>query len=146
MVSKTSSLTARVLGKLVRFIDFRVQESLRGVDVRLVDQEHCTIDHRRRLELIEAGLQKAHEEQHWTRNELDRLMPHVAAQDARIEDLREQFNRAPSADTAEQAESRSLIEEIQRQHAQIRVRLTGIARYEDRLRKLEERESVAAEA
>jgi hypothetical protein len=65
-------------------------------------------------------------------------MPHVAAQDARIEDLREQISLAPSSDTSDQAAARSLIEEIQRQHAQIRVRLAGIARYEDRLRKLED--------
>ncbi|MCU1685445.1 MAG: hypothetical protein JWQ81_6184 [Amycolatopsis sp.] len=135
-----------LLGRLIRFVDFRVTEGQRELDARMSEQEHCTVDHRRRLELIEESLRKADDEQHWTRNELDRLMPHVAAQDARIEDLREQLSLAPSADSAEQAESRSLIEEIQRQHAQIRVRLAGIARYEDRLRKLEDRESASVEA
>jgi chromosome segregation ATPase len=131
-----------LLGRLTRLIDFRVNELRRGLDAqveaRIDEQEHCTVDHRRRLDLIEAGLKDMQGEQRWTRNELDRLMPHVAAQDARIEDLREQISLAPSSDTADQAVARSLVEEIQRQHAQIRVRLAGIARYEDRLRKLED--------
>jgi chromosome segregation ATPase len=142
MASKTSSLRSRLFGKLVRFIDFRVAEGQRGLDARVVEQEHCTADHRRRLDALEADMREVRGDQHWTRSELDRLMPHVAAQDGRIEDLREQISLAPSADSTEQAAARSLIEEIQRQHAQIRVRLAGIARYEDRLRKLEEQANV----
>lgn len=146
MASKTSSLRFRLFGKLVRFVDFRVAEGQRGVEARVLEQEHCTNDHRRRLDALETGLRNVEGDLRWTRSELDRLMPHVAAQDGRIEDLREQLNRAPSADTAEQAAARSLIEEIQRQHAQIRVRLAGIARYEDRLRKLEDQPNVPVDA
>jgi hypothetical protein len=45
----------------------------------------------------------------------------------------------PAGDQPQIDESRSLIDEIRREHSQIRVRLTAVAQYEDRLRKLEDR-------
>ena len=41
------------------------------------------------------------------------------------------------ADDAEQAEARSLVEEVRREHEQIRVRMQIISHYEERLRRLE---------
>ncbi|GAB3503953.1 hypothetical protein [Amycolatopsis cihanbeyliensis] len=135
-------LRERVAKRLARLVDFRIEERLRErvpqLEDRVTEQEHCTADHRRRLDALEAGLEHARGDLRWTRSELDRLMPQVAALEAALETLREKAALTPVADKPELAEARSLIEEIQHQHAQIRVRLTGIARYEDRLRKLEE--------
>ena len=41
------------------------------------------------------------------------------------------------ADDAEQAEARSLVEEVRREHEQVRVRMQIISHYEERLRRLE---------
>ncbi|EHR48678.1 hypothetical protein SacmaDRAFT_0371 [Saccharomonospora marina XMU15] len=134
--------------RLARLVDFRIDERtgkrLASQESRLTEQEHCTVDHRRRLDALEAGLDRLRGDLNWTSSEVKRLIPHVAAQEAQLEDLRVKIAMAPRADEQEVAAARSLIEEVQRQHAQIRVRLTGIAMYEDRLRRLEERASVAA--
>lgn len=139
-----SNLKNRVTDRFARLIDYRIGERVNPLDERVVEQEHCTVDHRRRLDALEAGLEHVRGDLRWIRSELDRMMPHVAAQDARLETLREKLAVVPAADAPEIAESRSLIQEVQRQHAQIRVRLAGLARYEDRLRRLEEQASVGA--
>ena len=132
------------VGRLARVIDFRIDDRTRGLAERVNNLEHATADHRRRLDHAEHGLEQARGDLRWTRAELDRLIPHVAAQEGRLETLRESISLVPNADTPQLAEARTLIEEVQRQHSQIRVRLAGIARYEDRLRKLEDESSVAA--
>ncbi|MEU6641310.1 hypothetical protein ABZ863_02055 [Saccharomonospora sp. NPDC046836] len=158
-VNPLRALRASVAARLVRLIDYRVNERIRGeirgdihrlgaqderADERLTEQEHCTVDHRRRLDALEEGLEKVRGDLRWTTGEVERLIPHVAAQEARLEDLRAKLALAPPAGKPQLVEARSLIEEVQRQHAQIRVRLTGIARYEERLRKLEEQVGVSA--
>ena len=137
-------LRSGVIGRIARLIDFRIDERLRDLNGRVNDLEHATADHRRRLDGAEGGLEHARGDLRWTRAELDRLIPSVAAQEAQLEDLRESLSLPVHADKPELAEARSLIQEIQRQHAQIRVRLAGIARYEDRLRRLEESITVPA--
>ncbi|MEC3975695.1 hypothetical protein [Amycolatopsis sp. H20-H5] len=135
-----TNLTAR----FAKLVDFRVEERVHGFDDRIDELEHATADHRRRLDEAETNLEAARGDLRWTTAQVDRLIPHVAAQEAQLETLRESLALVPPADKPQIAEARSLIEEIQRQHAQIRVRLAGVARYEDRLRRLEdEREPVA---
>ncbi|WP_326567646.1 hypothetical protein VSH64_38360 [Amycolatopsis rhabdoformis] len=127
-----------LFNRIARLIDFRIEERTRDLNHRVNELEHATADHRRRLDAAESSVEHARGDLLWTRAELDRIIPHIAAQEAQLETLRETMVMVPRADTAEIAEARSLIEEIQRQHAQIRVRLAGIARYEDRLRRLED--------
>ncbi|WP_410562383.1 hypothetical protein [Amycolatopsis sp. cmx-4-61] len=131
-------LGRNLIDRLVKVIDFRVEDRTRGLVSRVTELEHATADHRRRLDNAEHGLERAHGDLRWIRAELDRLIPHVAAQEGRLETLRESMSLVPNSDTPQVAEARTLIEEIQRQHAQIRVRLAGISRYEDRLRRLED--------
>ncbi len=128
-----------LIDRIVKVIDFRIEERTRVLASRVNDLEHATADHRRRLDNAEHSLEQARGDLRWTRAELDRLIPHVAAQEGRLESLRESISLVPNADAPQIAEARTLIEEIQRQHAQIRVRLAGISRYEDRLRRLEDR-------
>jgi chromosome segregation ATPase len=130
-------LRQRVVDRVVGFIDFRVKEGLQDHERRIDHQEHCTDDHRRRLDEAEAALREVRDRLHWTANEVERLIPHVSSQESQLEALRQKLTVVPAADEPELTAARSLIEEIQREHAQVRVRLTGIAQYEDRLRKLE---------
>jgi chromosome segregation ATPase len=128
-----------LIDRIVKVVDFRIDDRTRGLAARVNDLEHATADHRRRLDSAERSLEEARGDLRWARAELDRLIPHVAAQEGRLETLRESISLVPNADPPQLAEARTLIEEIQRQHAQIRVRLAGISRYEDRLRRLEDR-------
>ncbi|HEY8372422.1 MAG TPA: hypothetical protein VIL00_06725 [Pseudonocardiaceae bacterium] len=73
----------------------------------------------------------------WTENEVRRMGPHLAAVDERVAMLERPAARS-SGDTAEQTESRSVLEEVRAEHARIRARLTAIARFEERLARLEE--------
>ncbi|WP_199430819.1 hypothetical protein [Qaidamihabitans albus] len=137
--------------RLARLVDFRIDDRVAGhvrrIDEqgeRLAEQQRCTAEHRRRLDELQKRLDKLNQDLHWTAGEVKRLIPAVAAQEGELETLREKIALTPPADKPELAEARSLIEEVQRQHARIRVRLTGIARYEDRLRKLEERAGATA--
>lgn len=145
------AMRSRAADRLARLIDFRIDEKLkecgdvRSLDGRTTELEHCTTDHRRRLDALEAALEHVRGDLRWTSGEVKRIIPHVAAQEDRIETLRAKLAIVPPVeDEKEVAEARSLIEEIQRQHAQIRVRLTGIALYEERLRRLEEQAKVTA--
>ncbi|WP_020663364.1 hypothetical protein [Amycolatopsis benzoatilytica] len=127
--------------RLARIVDHRVEERTRDVirdfETRIDELEHCTVDHRRRLDETESRLETAAGDLRWIRGELDRMIPHVAAQEAQLETLRESIAMTPRSDAGDNLEARSLIEEIQRQHAQIRIRMAGVARYEERLSRLE---------
>ncbi|PXY31865.1 hypothetical protein [Prauserella muralis] len=137
--------------RLARLVDFRIDERIREHVSRLarhadrLDEHGRRLDEqRKRLDSLQKNLETVRGDLLWTTSEVKRLIPHVAAQEAQLEDLRGKLALAPAADQAEVAEARSLIEEVQRQHAQIRVRLTGIARYEERLRRLEEQANSGA--
>ena len=130
---------SRIVDRVVRFVDFRVKEGLQAIERRMDHQEACTDDHRRRLDEAEAALREARDRLHWTANEVERLIPHVSSQESQLEALRQKLTVVPAADEPELTAARSLIDEVKREHAQIRVRLTGIAQYEDRLRQLEDK-------
>lgn len=72
--------------------------------------------------------------------EMKRIAPQLAALERRVEEMRQRLEAAPRVDEpAELAESRSLIEEVRREHAQVRVRLSAVTAYEERLRRIEEK-------
>jgi DNA repair ATPase RecN len=72
--------------------------------------------------------------------EMKRIAPQLAALERRVEEIRQRLEAAPRVDEpAELAESRSLIEEVRREHAQVRVRLSAVTSYEERLRRIEEK-------
>ena len=137
-----------VSDRVKRLIDFRINdriplEQLRHyydkID-RLADEYHHTVgDLRGRLDHLVRRFDEVERLQRWTANELERIVPQVAAQESQLESLREKITAVPAGDQAQLDESRTLIDEIRREHAQVRVRLTAVAQYEDRLRKLEDR-------
>lgn len=90
-----------------------------------------------RLTDLQARLQSVADESFWTANELRRLAPHLAALEARVAKLEERETSIRVADSAEVDQARSLIDEIKAEHERIRVRLSAVARYEERLERLE---------
>ncbi len=131
--------------RLARFVDLRVEDRTRD---RLDGHDTRLADHRRRIAVLEEALGRARDELDRTTGEVQRLLPHVAAQEGRLEDLRDRitWNAGSPTGESEIAEARMLVEAIRRQHAQVRVRLSGIAMYEERLRRLEDDRDAAAHA
>jgi chromosome segregation ATPase len=134
--------------RIKRLIDYRINERIPlerlehyyGKVDRLADEHHESVhDLRGRLDELTRRFDEVERLQRWTANELERIVPQVAAQESQLESLREKISATPVGDQGQVDESRSLIDEIRREHAQIRVRLTAVAQYEDRLRKLEDR-------
>ncbi len=70
--------------------------------------------------------------------DLARIGPQVAALEERVEALREQLRPPPAASAGETVEARALLEEVRWEHAQVRVRVTSLVRYEERIRQLED--------
>lgn len=137
-----------VSDRIKRLIDYRINEKIplerleeiyRTVDRLATDHIEVVEDQRRRLADLERRFNEVEKLQRWSANELERIIPQVAAQESQLESLRQKISAVPTADQPQIDEARSLIDEIQREHSQIRVRLTAVAQYEDRLRKLEDR-------
>jgi chromosome segregation ATPase len=140
-----------VSDRIKRLIDFRIDERIqveplehlehyyRKVD-RLADEHREVVeDLRSRMAELDRRFGEIERAQQWSANELERIIPQVASQESQLESLRDKITAVPAADQPQIDETRSLIDEIRREHSQIRVRLTAVAQYEDRLRKLEDR-------
>jgi len=137
-----------VSDRIKRLIDYRINERVpaerieeyyRTVDRLAHDHSEVVEGMRRRVADLERRFNEVDKIQRWSANELERIIPQVAAQESQLESLRDKIAAVPAADQPQIDEARTLIDEIRREHSQIRVRLTAVAQYEDRLRKLEDR-------
>lgn len=137
-----------VSDRIKHLIDYRINEKIPLARLehyydkidRLADEHHESVgDLRGRLDDLTRRYDEVERLQKWTANELERIIPQVASQESQLESLREKLVAVPAADQPQIDEARTLIDEIRREHMQIRVRLTAVAQYEDRLRKLEDR-------
>jgi len=144
--SRVAALRKLVSDRVGRIIDWRIVHPVEGnrlfelygtvhAHERRLDEQRQRMD---RLAELERRFREVEKAQHWSANELERIIPQIAAQESQLESLREKIGAVPAADQPQIDESRSLIDEIRREHSQIRVRLTAVAQYEDRLRKLED--------
>lgn len=140
-----------------RTVDDVVDEALAPVLQRLAKQNRRITQLERRVdERLPGAVEKANR----AFSELQRLEPQLASFEQRLEELRQRFDTRYSlrnagdaghgvpdgaaaaggpAEEAELVEAERLIDLVRREHEQIRVRMTAISWYEDRLRKLEER-------
>lgn len=125
--------------RIARLIDWRINNMIPAE--RLAGYDHRLNDHQGRLDGLEHRLAAAERLVGDTAYDLQRLVPMISAQEAQLQSLRDKLAAVPSATAPEVDEARSLIDEIRREHAQVRVRLTGVAQYEERLRRLEDRAS-----
>lgn len=136
-----AGLRGKLAERVARLIDFRIglatEHRLAEHDRRLDHHGDRLDDHGRRLDHTQGR-------QEWTANELERIIPQVASFESRLAAVEELLAAVPAGDDAQVAQARSLIDEIRREHAQIRVRLTGVAQYEERLGRLEERTAGAS--
>ena len=93
--------------------------------------------------VVNARLDRQHGRILRTENDLMRIGTQVAALEARMEDLWEDLDLADLADLAADGQPGedvpSIVEEVRREHERIRVRISAAARFEERLRQLEER-------
>jgi DNA repair exonuclease SbcCD ATPase subunit len=91
-----------------------------------------------RLHALEERAERQHQRLADVERELTRLSPQVAALEQRLEDLRQHLE-TPDLDASDpdRAEARTLLQEIRREHAQIRARITAATVFEERLRVLE---------
>lgn len=90
-----------------------------------------------RLAALEKRIEEIAAESAWTANELRRIAPQTAALESRLADLAAAAEPPLSADDAELEASRQLLDEVRDEHRKVRVRLSGVTHFEDRLRKLE---------
>lgn len=131
-----------VSDRIKKLIDFRINERLEPTfrTIERLEHDHAELlAMRGRMDDLERRFTEIERIQRWSANELERIIPQVAAQESQLDSLREKITAVPAADQPQIDEARSLIDEIRREHSQVRVRLTAVAQYEDRLRKLEDR-------
>ena len=89
---------------------------------------------------IRARLDRQHQRIAELERELIRVSPQLAALEERVEALRRRVQSPDYTSSPDElAEARSLVEEIKREHAQVRARISAAAVFEERLRVVEER-------
>jgi uncharacterized protein involved in exopolysaccharide biosynthesis len=97
--------------------------------------------------VLEARAERQHQRIADLERELGRLSPQVAALEERLEGLRQRLDLPDlDATTDERAEARSLVEEIRREHAQVRARISAATVFEERLRVLEARARIDSQS
>lgn len=131
--SRALPVPSTLRNRLDRAVRARVDDALRPLRRRVRD-------HERRLRRLE----RLYEQRQVDKvpglvNHFERLQLQVASLETRLEDVRQVLDDPMRPGTSEErAEARALIDEIRREHQQIRARMTAVSWYEDRLRKLED--------
>lgn len=129
-VTSNTPSTSQGAGRRARSLARRVKRSLLGGGAAPSPDE------------VTVRLDRQHGRIAATERDLSRIGTQVAALEVRIEGLRQRLD-LPSldADDEARAEARSIVEEVRREHEQVRARISAAMRYEERLRQLEERVS-----
>jgi hypothetical protein len=128
---------ARVGRRVDQAIRWRIEQALGPVNDRLDVLE------RRVNERLPQAATKAN----IAHTEVQRMEPQVASMEQRLEELRVRIEtRLDPGTSEERAEAHRLIDEVRTEHQRIRSRMTAIAWYEDRLRKVEQRLDEAGDA
>jgi uncharacterized coiled-coil protein SlyX len=111
-------------GRLGAAIQWRVNEV---VELRFAEYDRLLADIETRLNRQRKTLDKASLEAARRVKLLEVLIPQLAALEVRLSEQEREVD-----------EARSIVEEVRREHDRVRARLSGVAWYEDRLRKVEE--------
>ncbi len=128
------SRPGRLTGRLDDALQSRVNEV---AERRFAEYDRRLADIDSRLKRQRRDLDKVSREAATGASLLQRLIPQLEALEVRFS--QQQSGSGPVTGTTEEvAEARSVVEEVRREHDRVRARLSGVAWYEDRLRKLEE--------
>ena len=121
-----------------RSVAWRVAEQLEPLRKELderIRQLGDSLEHR--LGELERRLGDVDRQAAWSANELARLGPQAAAFEQRLQERSRPH--VLTGELADLPEARSLLEAVREEHARVRVRLSLVSAYEERLRRLEER-------
>jgi len=95
---------------------------------------------RGRLEKLERSARQAGKDDELHEREINRIAHQLAALEAKVEDLRERLEPAPQVGSPDEVTTaRSLVDEIRTEHQRVRVRLSAVTTYEERMRRIEEK-------
>jgi hypothetical protein len=163
VTARVNPVWARVQRKLDAVVAIRTEPALQGVRDRVehvdadlraelrggLDALRRTVDERcdalagdvRRLEdelrRVSGELAELRDQHGRISFDVDRLGPHVAALEVRIADRERAEGPVEVGSPGDVPEARRLLDDVLREHERIRVRFSGMALYEERLRKLE---------
>lgn len=107
------------------------------VDRRLADLDRRLTDIEKRLKRQRRELDQASRDASTRLSQIQRLVPQLAALEVRVSE-QQRSSVLVTGTPSEMEEARSVVDEVRREHDRVRARLSGVAWYEDRLRKLEE--------
>lgn len=114
------------------------ERRLGDLEGRMGEMTGAVEETRHRSREISDGYDRTHGDFMWSRGEIDRMMPQLAALERRLEDLRLAFDQqvhALAPASPEQAEK--LLVEARAEHERARLKLELASHYEERLRRLE---------
>jgi chromosome segregation ATPase len=133
----------RMSARIMAQVEERL-EPLRREIVELRHHQHTELqrqldDHWQRLDRLEGRINELQFQLDFAIDETRRLEPHIASLEERVTTLDERATEqlAPPAD-GELDQARSVLDEVRTEHARIRARLTAVAKYEERLGRLEQ--------
>jgi hypothetical protein len=132
------------LDLLARRLETRLDDQLADLRRRLDGATALLAEHDRSRHEHWARLGSVSDEAGRLRFDVDRMVPVVAALEARVEKLHQDAvpPSVPPLDEASSADFelhlRHLLDEVRREHAQVRARMSVVAAYEERLRRLED--------
>jgi chromosome segregation ATPase len=132
------------LDLLARRLETRLDDQLADLRRRLDEASALLAEHDRSRHEHWARLGSVSDEVGRLRFDVDRMVPVVAALEARVEKLHQDAvpPSVPPLDEASSADFelhlRHLLDEVRREHAQVRARMSVVAAYEERLRRLED--------
>jgi chromosome segregation ATPase len=119
-----------VWAKLATRIELQLQPLRRDI---------AELRHHQHAERLEGRINELQFSLDFAVDETRRLEPHIASLEERLTTLSDRATERliPPAD-GELDQARSVLEEVRTEHARVRARLTAVARYEERIGRLEE--------
>ena len=106
---------------------------------RLDRQDKAVDSHAQRLAKQADRLDRLAARAKLLRSDFERIEHQLGALEEKVERVAREREAAPvTADPDDIADARTVVEQVQREHEQIRVRFQVITRYEERLRRVEE--------
>lgn len=112
---------------------------LQGVHERIDAVRHDVHQVSDRTTKVEGTADRAVKDAETHVRDLNRVAPQLAALEGKVEDLRQRLEATPRVERDDDLHAaRTLVDAIQHEHEQIRIRLSAVTTYEERLRRIEE--------